>query len=684
MNTPATLPNITANDTAFGAGNSLVLTTIDLNPGAPGIQTTFTDTDGNLWSVNPATGDVTFTPANNFTGAAVIPYAVQDELGQTASANLSVIVNVSSLTIVKEVSADGITSWSNTSVTVGVGDPVYYRIIVDNTGSLPLNNVSVTDNQCTLTGPTGDTGGDNILGVTETWIYTCSVTALLGIHTNVAGVTTTELPTPATDDASYTAASADLSLTKTVNNSSPKVGDNVIFTLTLTNGGPSIAANVTVTDALPAGLTFVSASPGAGTSFSNPAWTIPSLAVGSSITLQITATADQVGSITNFAQVTASALDDPDSTPANNATSTPVEDDEASVVVGAIFDPPSGIKTFDASGLPVLEFRMVWINSGNTDAIDVQVTDEIPTGTTYVAGSVTCTPRGSSSTATASTLPLSPTAAPTSSCGYDSVANRVQWQGIIGPDNSNLTEAAAANEVVITFRVTVNTGMNQVMNQGFSRTDVNDDAIFDENTLNTSTVFTERVIWNRTPSDPGGPDNDTDLPRMLPATGFAPNVTTTVPEQPAEKSYALTDVRLEIPSLGVNVPIVGVPVVDEEWNLSWLDKNAGWLNGTAFPSWKGNSVLTAHVGLSNGKPGPFASLGSLKWSDQIIIHVSGQKYIYEVRASRLVSPSSVSSVIKHEETPWLTLVTCKAYNEKKGEYTYRMIVRAVLVKVVDE
>ena len=52
---------------------------------------------------------------------------------------------------------------------------------------------------------------------------------------------------------------ADLALTKTVNDPTPNVGDDVTFTITLTNIGPDTATAVQVTDLLPAGLTFVSA-----------------------------------------------------------------------------------------------------------------------------------------------------------------------------------------------------------------------------------------------------------------------------------------------------------------------------------------------------------------------------------------------------------------------------------------
>jgi uncharacterized repeat protein (TIGR01451 family) len=77
--------------------------------------------------------------------------------------------------------------------------------------------------------------------------------------------------------ASVTGQAADIALTKTVSNPTPNFGANVTFTVTATNNGPSNATDVQVTDLLPAGLTFVSAMPSAGTYTRTGLWnTAPS------------------------------------------------------------------------------------------------------------------------------------------------------------------------------------------------------------------------------------------------------------------------------------------------------------------------------------------------------------------------------------------------------------------------
>ena len=170
----------------------------------------------------------------------------------------------------------------------------------------------------------------------------------------------------------------------------------------------------------------------------------------------------------------------------------------------------------------------------------------------------------------------------------------------------------------------------------------------------------------------------------LPKTGFAPNKVTALPVQPAALAYSeLDDLWLEIPSLNIKSTIVGVPQnADKTWSVDWLGNDTGWLNGTAFPTWTGNSVLTAHVTNADGLEGPFAALKSLQYGDQVIVHFGGVKYVYEVRATKLSRPYATNYAFESkQDASYLTLITCQGYNPLNESYLFRRVVRAVLIEV---
>ena len=323
----------------------------------------------------------------------------------------------------------------------------------------------------------------------------------------------------------------------------------------------------------------------------------------------------------------------------------------------SIFDPPFGIKDFDDSGLPSLRWTMVWINDSNTSALDVVVNDPIPVGTTFVTGSLQCIPRGSSNTAPGP-----------GTCDFESGNNRIHWEGTIGPDPGATGESDAANEVVITFLVNIPSGLMSSSNTAVLDADLNGNGIIDPGGGET-TAATASASWVRSA-----------LP-SLPGTGFEPGVVTEIPHQTQERIFnSYGDLWLEIPAMNLKTNIVGVPLVESSWDVSWLSNSAGWLEGSAFPSHIGNSILTAHVYLPSGLPGPFVDLHRLKWDDQIIVHAFGRQYIYQVRANKVIQPDdSVAS--RHEEYPWITLITCKGFNDSTDTYDYRVLIRAVLMDV---
>ncbi|MGH2582693.1 MAG: sortase [Anaerolineales bacterium] len=167
----------------------------------------------------------------------------------------------------------------------------------------------------------------------------------------------------------------------------------------------------------------------------------------------------------------------------------------------------------------------------------------------------------------------------------------------------------------------------------------------------------------------------------LPQTGFAPGRVTLLPSQPSNLAYENTDFMLEIPSLAIETSIVGVLQSEGTWDVTWLGQNAGWLQGSAFPTWAGNTVITGHVWDAENTPGIFAAIKDLSYGDQVLIHAWEQVYTYEVRESSLVTSRNVSSVFQHEEYDWLTLLSCEFYNPLNGNYVFRRVVRAVLVDV---
>ena len=171
---------------------------------------------------------------------------------------------------------------------------------------------------------------------------------------------------------------------------------------------------------------------------------------------------------------------------------------------------------------------------------------------------------------------------------------------------------------------------------------------------------------------------------LLPITGFPRGMITHLSAQPSNNVYTSTGLALEIPTLGVNAAIVGVPQTTDGWDVSWLGNNVGWLNGSAFPTWTGNSVITGHVWNADNTPGIFVNLKQLKYGDQIKVHAFGQIYTYEVRENRLVWPNQSDVVLQHEDRAYLTLLTCENYNVLFTTYSFRRMTRAVLIKVEAE
>jgi len=481
----------------------------------------------------------------------------------------------------------------------------------------------------------------------------------------------------------------------------PLDGVNITENLAATFTAPTTAAFVSAASTGTTPLTVNTAYNGSGNMLTGA----NSLAIGASGTIRLTVnvipyasgpfnnTAIASGTnpfggatITDHSQNGTDPDPDSDLDPTNNNDPTPVD------FGPAIFDPPIGIKIFNDAGLPLLQWTMTWINSTNIAAVNARVSDPIPAGTTYaIFGAASgyavpgTAPAGSTNVGVSCTSPSAATT--TTLCYYEgpTAANplgRIVWEGTLGPDFGHTTAETAVNELNIVFHVNVPSGLNAVYNQATIDTDLDGNNTYAANEV---VVASSQGIWVRQ-EEPGGLNGrERRSATRLPSTGFAPNVVTILPKQPADKAYFETGgVQLEIPRLGINTSVTGIPQADDgTWDVSWLWNQTGWLQGTAYPTLTGNSAITGHVYLPSGAPGPFVDIHKLAYGDKIIIHAYGQKYTYEVRENKQIKPTDVS-VLKREDKAWVTLITCLGYNEASNTYASRVAVRAALMTVEKE
>ena len=175
--------------------------------------------------------------------------------------------------------------------------------------------------------------------------------------------------------------SADLAIAK-VADGAFVAGQNSTFTITVTNTGATDALDVVVTDALPAGVTLVSATPSQGScpGTSPVTCNLGTVAGGGSATISLVVVPSSPGPLSNTATVTAGSAD-PNT--ANNSSTAVVqvgENADLSIVKTAV-----GTFTANEDG----SFSISVTNNGPTAASAVTVTDILPAGVTLISATPT-------------------------------------------------------------------------------------------------------------------------------------------------------------------------------------------------------------------------------------------------------------------------------------------------------
>ena len=278
-----------------------------------------------------------------------------------------------------------------------VGDEILVTINALNHGPNPATGIEVTDSlpagfdfvsasasQGAYDPATGAWSvGSLAVGETAQLVLTATVTAP-GVITNLAVKTGQNEPDPIVGNDSAAAGTtatpaADLEVDKEVDRHDALVGETLTFTVRATNRGPSPATGVTIADALPAGLSFVSAAPSQGSyDTATGIWTVGALDSPAQATLTLVARVDQPGALANNASMASQDQIDPN--PLNNSDAESVNAAPAADlrVTKAVSDAAPGVGA-------LVTYTIAVTNLGPNDATSADVSDVLPAGVAFVS-----------------------------------------------------------------------------------------------------------------------------------------------------------------------------------------------------------------------------------------------------------------------------------------------------------
>lgn len=139
------------------------------------------------------------------------------------------------------------------------------------------------------------------------------------------------------------------------------------------------------------------------------------------------------------------------------------------------------------------------------------------------------------------------------------------------------------------------------------------------------------------------------------------------------------DPRLIIPKLNVDVPVNFNISNDTQTVMNAMNYGVAHFKipgASALPGEKGNLVITGHsagdIYSNNQYKFIFSGLERLNENDLIYVNYQSKRYTYSVRKKETVEPSNVNALVRENNKPILTLITCTPL----GTSRYRLLVTA--------
>ena len=313
----------------------------------------------------------------------------------------------------------GIYNDANANGIADVGDTIDYTFTVTNSGATPLSNVILTDPRIDMGNPipgpdSGDTGNDDVLGLTEVWIYTASYDITqadldLGTIENQAFVQGEDpdgnITNDVSDDDSPVQDEPTVTLIPRIAivkmgtyedtdlSGDVSVGDMINYVFTVTNTGTAPLENVTVVDPLIDGGTPI-AGPDSGDTNLDDILDLDEIWIYTAA-YEITANDITAGSVTNQATATGTPVGGGDPVSDMSDDNDPLENDPTvtelpmgaiAIVKESVLDDPNGDGFAEVGDIITYTFTV--INTGNVPLSNIQITDPLPglSAITFVDG----------------------------------------------------------------------------------------------------------------------------------------------------------------------------------------------------------------------------------------------------------------------------------------------------------
>ncbi|AET57661.1 Autotransporter adhesin [Paenibacillus terrae HPL-003] len=430
--------------------------TINAVNGAPGTQVTGGRQGWDITNV-----DISSTLLNSQT-TGVLQLTTDGDIYIVNANAIQIDINAPLVTLTKMASSTGLV----------IGDTVTYTINISNTGLVSASNTVLTDTipagatfvsgsvivagtaQPTANPATGITVGSVAPASTVTITFRATVTSLpanaqLGNQASASFSFQTVPGGPVisgnvpSNTASTPIYQPVIRIVKSANTTAATVGDTITYTFQISNTG-SIAANLSFTESIPAGSSFIPGSVtigGSSVPSANPATGFSVGTINPNVTIPVTFrtlvnSVPASGNLTDQATYTYT-FTPPDGRALNgsgtsNMLTIPVSSPNVNVTKASSLAAAAVGET--------VQFTITATNNGIENVTNVVVTDPLPTGVTFVPGSVTVNGTASSTATPVNGIPIG-TLAPSASV-------TVVFQAVI---NSLPSPAQINNRATVSF-----------------------------------------------------------------------------------------------------------------------------------------------------------------------------------------------------------------------------------------